>query len=330
MATIRKYRGKFNVQIRKKGYPFISKSFISLTVAKKWAATTEADMERRLHVVIPDDTTVGELLKRYIKEVLPSHKGHQAERYRVQTLLGFFGGLKLFHLTPKEVAKYRDIRLNQVSPASLKRELTVFSQTLTTASKDWGIALPQNPVKMISLPKADKARTRRLEVGEEEKLLQTSNQKLRRIIVLALETAIRRGEILNVKRSHIDFQKSVLLIPSTKTDTPRTIPLSTKAVTVLRAQLRASQSGYEGVIPLHEPDVFDYQPRGLSGEFLKLCRRKGIENLHFHDLRHEATSRLFEKGLNPVEVATITGHKDTRMLMRYTHLRAEDLVKRLG
>ena len=89
MATIRKYRGKFNVQIRKKGYPFISKSFVSLTVAKKWAATTEVDMERRVHVVIPDNTTVGQLLKRYIKEVLPSHKGHQAERYRIQTLLGF-------------------------------------------------------------------------------------------------------------------------------------------------------------------------------------------------------------------------------------------------
>ena len=94
--------------------------------------------------------------------------------------------------------------------------------------------------------------------------------------------------------------------------------------------MRASQRQPEGVIPLHEPTVFDYQPRGLSGEFLKRCRRNGIEDLHFHDLRHEATSRLFEKGLNPVEVATITGHKDTRMLMRYTHLRAEDLVERLG
>ena len=141
---------------------------------------------------------------------------------------------------------------------------------------------------------------------------------------------MRRGEILNIKRSHIDFKKSVLLIPSTKTDTPRTIPLSTDAVTVLRKQLRVSQYESGAVIPPHEPTVFDYQPRGLSGEFLKLCRRKGIENLHFHDLRHEATSRLFEKGLNPVEVATITGHKDTRMLMRYTHLRAEDLVERLG
>ena len=141
---------------------------------------------------------------------------------------------------------------------------------------------------------------------------------------------MRRGEILGIKKSHIDFQKSVLFIPSTKTDRPRTIPLSNSSLTSLIAQLRASQSESGGVIPLHEPTIFDYQPRGFSGEFLKLCRRKGIHDLHFHDLRHEATSRLFEKGLNPVEVATITGHKDTKMLMRYTHLRAEDLVGRLG
>jgi len=84
------------------------------------------------------------------------------------------------------------------------------------------------------------------------------------------------------------------------------------------------------VIPIEETALFSYTARGLSGAFLRLCWKHGLENLHFHDLRHEATSRFFEKGLNPVEVATITGHKDTRMLMRYTHLRAEDLVKRLG
>jgi hypothetical protein len=167
MATIRKYRGKFNAQIRKKGYPFISKSFVSLTVAKKWAAITEVDMERHLHLAIPDDTTIRELLERYRREILPTHKGQQAEGYRIQTLLGFLGALKLIHLTPKEIAQYRDHRLKEVSPASLKRELVILSRILTLASRDWGIVLPQNPVKMISLPKADEARTRRLEIEEE-------------------------------------------------------------------------------------------------------------------------------------------------------------------
>ena len=178
---------------------------------------------------------------------------------------------------------------------------------------------------MVSLPKVGRGRDRRLEQGEEEKLLSSSDE-LKRIIIVALETGMRRGEILNIKKSHIDFVRQTLLIPLTKTDTPRTIPLSSRAIEVLREQLRGSQN----VIPIEETTLFSYTARGLSGAFLRLCRTHGLENLRLHDLRHEATSRFFEKGLNPVEVATITGHKDTRMLMRYTHLRAEDLVKWLG
>jgi len=270
------------------------------------------------------------LLQRYQRQISPTHRGQQVEAYRLGTLKKHLGDLRLIHLTSKEIASYRDIRLKEVSPSSLKRELTILSRVLTIASKDWGISIPQNPIKMISLPKADKARTRRLEAGEKERLLQSANPELHRIISLALETGMRRGEILSIKKSHIDFNKSVLFIPSTKTNTPRSIPLSSAAVTSLRSQLRASQSVSGGVIPLHERPLFTYTPRGLSGAFLRLCRKLNIDNLHFHDLRHEATSRLFEKGLNPVEVATITGHKDTKMLMRYTHLRAEDLVGRLG
>ena len=324
MASIRKFRGKFNVQIRHQGYPSISRTFANLTIAKRWASTTEADMERNLHVVIPDNTTVGELLDRYEEEVSPLHKSHNVEKYRLQTLRKYLGDKRVSALLPSVVCKYRDQRLKAISPASLKRELTILSSALNIAIKEWGIVIQQNPVSMISLPKIARGRDRRLESGEEEQLL-SSTGELKRLIILALETGMRRGEILNIKKSHIDFARQTLLIPLTKTDTPRTIPLSSKAIAVLREQLRGS----ENVIPIEETALFSYTARGLSGAFLRLCRRHKLKNLHFHDLRHEATSRFFEKGLNPVEVATITGHKDTRMLMRYTHLRAEDLVGRL-
>ena len=224
MATIRSRGSKFHVQVRKIGYPTVTKTFSSISVAKQWAKITEADMERRLHVVIPDDTTVGELLDRYETEIVPTHKGHRIEAYKVRTLRKHFSRTRLSHLSAADVSKYRDLRLTTLSPASVKMELAVLSSAITHGSKDWGMPIRQNPVSEISMPKLDNARARRLEVGEEEKLLDSSNQKLRRIIVLALETAMRRGEILNIKRSHIDFTKSVLLIPSTKTDTPRTIP----------------------------------------------------------------------------------------------------------
>jgi integrase len=223
MATIRKRGSRYNVQIRKEGYPSITKTFTRISIARKWANSIEADMERHLYIAVPDQTTVEELLQRYQRQISPSHKGQQVEAYRLGTLKRRLGSIRLIHLTSKEIASYRDIRLQEVSPASLKRELTILSQVLTVASKDWGISIPQNPVKMISLPKVDQARTRRLEIGERERLLNSSNPELHRIITLALETGMRRGEILNIKKSHIDFNKSVLLIPSTKTDTPRTI-----------------------------------------------------------------------------------------------------------
>ena len=325
MATIRKRGNKYHAQIRKLGYPSITQSFSSLTTAKRWVSVTEADMERHLHVVIPDNTLLGELLDRYEDEVSPLHKSHQVEKYRLKTLKRRLGDISITRLSPALLCKYRDTRLGTVSPASLKRELVILSSVINTAIKEWGINLQSNPVSMVSLPKIARGRDRRLEAGEEAKLLACSGE-LKRIIIVALETGMRRGEILNIKRSHIDLAHQTLLIPITKTDTPRTIPLSSRAIEALREQLRGS----DNVISIEETTLFSYTARGLSGAFLRLCRKHGLGNLHFHDLRHEATSRFFEKGLNPVEVATITGHKDTRMLMRYTHLRAEDLVRRLG
>ena len=100
MASIRKFRGKFNVQIRRQGYPSISRTFANLTTAKRWASATEADMERNLHVVIPDNTTVGELLGRYEEEISATHKSHQVEKYRLQTLREHLGDKRVSALLP--------------------------------------------------------------------------------------------------------------------------------------------------------------------------------------------------------------------------------------
>ena len=330
MATIRKRHGRYHVQIRKNDYPAVTQTFTSITSAKKWIKAAESDMERRLFNPV-SDITVGEILVRYERTILPKHRGaSRHESYRIRRLNTAFGHQPVSDLKASDIAHYRDKRLETVTLATVRRELVILRSALNIAMKDWGIDITENPVSRIRLAKADKARTRRLEPGEEQKLLLKANDQLKRIIILALETGLRRGEILNIKKSHINHSKSVILIPSTKADVPRTVPLSSAALASLTGQMRTSQRHSEGVFELHESPIFGYTPRGLSGEFLKLCRRTEIDDLRFHDLRHEATSRLFEKGLNPVEVATITGHKDTKMLMRYTHLRAEDLVGRLS
>ena len=238
MATIKSRNGKYQVLIRRKGYTPAYKTFSNLPAAKKWIKITEADMERGLFNPIPD-ISVAEILKRYERDVLPKHKNAvRHEKYRLKRLRSVFGRLSVVDLRPSLVAKYRDERLRAVSPATVRRELVILRSILNMALKDWGVCLPSNPVSQITIPRDTNQRMRRLEPNEESRLLERSSSPLRRLITIAIETGMRRGEILNIKNSHIDLQKSVLLIPSTKTDTPRTIrgPLSTDAVTVLREQ----------------------------------------------------------------------------------------------
>jgi integrase len=142
------------------------------------------------------------------------------------------------------VATYRDIRLTLVTPPTLKRELNLLSRVFNLAIKEWGMTL-SNPVPNVSLANVDRERDRRLEGGEEWKLLDSAGVQLRLSIIIAIETAMRRGEILGIKKSHIDFRNRTLLIPDTKTDRPRRIPLSTRAIKALREQLRTPQ-GYTG------------------------------------------------------------------------------------
>ena len=168
MATIRKRSGKYHAQIRKTGYQTLTKTFSSLTTAKRWASVTEADMERHLHVAIPDNTLLRELLDRYEAEVSPLHKSHQVEKYRLKTLKRHLGDQRVSMLSPALLCRYRDKRLKAISPASLKRELVILSSVLNTAIKEWEINLQQNPVSMVSLPKVGRGRDRRLEQGEEE------------------------------------------------------------------------------------------------------------------------------------------------------------------
>lgn len=137
--------------------------------------------------------------------------------------------------------------------------------------------------------------------------------------ILALETAMRRGEIIGINSSHIDFRKRLLDIPVTKTNIPRTIPLTSSALSVLK-----------GLTVQIDGTLFPIKPNSVSQAFRRASKRVKLSDLHFHDLRHEATSRFFELGLSIMEVAAITGHKDLPMLQRYTHLKPEDILSKFG
>jgi integrase len=142
------------------------------------------------------------------------------------------------------------------------------------------------------------------------------------LIILAIETAMRRGEMLDLQWHHVDLVRSVAHLPLTKNGDSRDIPLSRRAVAILMTLTAEKSRDAERVFPVTGNSI------RLAFEHLRV--RAGMDDFHFHDLRHEAVSRLFEKGLNIAEVSAISGHKELKMLQRYTHLRAEDLVSRLG
>ncbi|MDP6653929.1 MAG: site-specific integrase, partial [Gammaproteobacteria bacterium] len=266
-------------------------------------------------------SSVSDLLEEYLTRVTRKKRGSKQETYLIRRVqMGPLGSLPISWMSPQPFADYRDQRLKTVSPGTLRREFSVLHHAFRIARDEWGWEIPDNPIARIHLPRLSQPRQRRLEPGEEVRLLLACSQArtpwLRPAVELAVETAMRRGELLNARYEHL--QNGLLSIPITKTGVPRTIPLTPRALTVIKAL-----------------------PRSISGHFLptsanalrlsweRAKRRAMIEDLHFHDLRHEAISRFFEMGLSIPEVALISGHKDYRMLARYTHLRAEDLVGRL-
>ncbi|MFC1684044.1 tyrosine-type recombinase/integrase [Pseudomonadota bacterium] len=328
MATIRKRGNRYHVQIRKKDHPPITKSFSDRKTASTFAKDMESKIERGVYqdASLAEQTTLSTALKQYEETILPTNKGKDSEIFRLQLLDRELGHLTLVQIQPHTVSKYRDGRLKSVKPATVKRELGLLSRILTASEKDFGIYLPHgNPVSKIRLPKEPEGRKRRLQPGELDSLRNhmEHNSLMLSAVFLAIETGMRRGELCRMQYQDVDWDKSTLLIPETKNGQSRTIPLSKLAIESL-GKLVKLQEHPTPCLPL-----LPLEPHSVTRAFERACKRAEIEDLRFHDLRHEATSRFFEKGLNLMEVASITGHQDLRMLKRYTHIRPETLVSRL-
>lgn len=326
MPTIRKKgEGQYHVQIRKRGYPAQTKTFTKEADARRWATIIESEMERGVFVsrTEAEATLTKEVLHRFANEILPTKRSEQSDRSRIKTLIAWFGDYRLASLTSNLVARFRDQRLKAVGPQSVIHEINLLNRVLKTASMDWGISMPGGlPTAQVRKPTKPRGRDRRVSATEITKILAaTESSELRTVVTIALETGMRRSELASLSWEEINLPSQTAHLPKTKTDVPRTVPLSQAAIEALIA------FGVQA-----EGRVFSLQPESMSQAFERACgpQRADVPDVRFHDLRHEATSRLFEKGLNVMEVAAITGHKTLEMLKRYTHLRAEDLAKKLG
>jgi integrase len=269
-----------------------------------------------------DFALLTDALDRYEREISFLKKGYHQERKRIRSWKSHpMASRFLPEIRSADIAAYRNERTRAgVSANTIRLDLAILSHLFEIARLEWGMESLQNPVRKIRLPPVPEGRDRRLDPGELEKLLNACSVELSMIVRFAIETAMRRGEILSMVWERVDLDKRIVLLSETKNGKRRAVPLTGEAVSVLRTR---SESRIDG------NKVWRMGPDSVSQSFAKACRKAKIADLRFHDLRHEATSRLFEKGLSTMEVAAITGHKTLQMLMRYTHLKPEALLKRL-
>ena len=307
MATIRRRNSKYQVQIRKSGYPPTSKTFTYRADAERWSRQREVELENgQTSPSLESNVTLRALLDRYIDRVAPLLKSCRREIDRARLMQQRLGKFRVGQITNARLAEYRDARLNCVAPQTVKHEINLVRRVLKLAVDEWGLVLP-NGVPSVRSPRLPRGRCRRLQEGEEAQLDALLPAIVQKIFCLAMETAMRRSELLAIHIDHVDWDRRLLHVPVTKNGVSRVIPLSNRALVILKG-LSA------------DTHLFSVAPDTVTHAFGRACRRADIKDLRFHDLRHEAISRLFEQGRSVPEVASISGHSDYRMLARYTHL----------
>ena len=329
MATFRNRHGKWQARVTRKGLIPVSRSFLTLQDAERWARQTETDMDKGAYTsaILAERTTFREVIERYMREVTPSMLSEQEDLIRLRAICRRpLCSLNMLALTASKIAEYRDERLKEVSAGTVIRELCYFSSIINLARREWGINVT-NPVALVRKPPSPKGRSRILDDAEKSLLLSELvatriNRKspwMKPLVEFALESAMRRGEIIALLWVDVDLNKRVAFLPTSKNGESRLIPLSTSAIQILK-ELPHSIDGR----------VFPLNGFTVAAAFMKATKRSNIPEFHFHDLRHTAITNMAEKLPNVLELSAVTGHKTLSMLKRYTHFKPEDLAKKLG
>jgi len=316
---------KWQVQIRLVGHKPLSRTFRSKAAARIWATTTEAELlAGRRGEIIP--RSVRAALKRYAADVSPKHRGVRWEQIRLAKFerdLAFVDR-QLEAVRAADIAAWRDKRLAEVATGSVRREMVLLRQVFETCRREWGW-LTANPMSGVKWADKGKARFRRVSDGEIAALVASSHlrprgkaatatQRIMLAFLFAVETGMRCGEICGLRK--VDVHSTWVHLGRTKNGDERDVPLSRAALALLKR--------------LPESDgVFDLTPRAVDALWRALRDRAGIVDLHWHDSRHEAITRLARK-LNVPELARMVGTRDLSTLMIYFNPSAADIAKRLG
>lgn len=330
MASFKKDGDVWRVQIYVKGQRD-SGTFSTKAQAQAWAAQRETELRQQIETGVAAGKTLKDAFDRYEKEVSRTKRGHRWEALRMGAMGAFkiddaaFGDIKLSELTPAIIGLWRDGRLQKVAASTVNRDLNLLSHVLSTAKREWSW-IAESPTKDVRRPKNPASRDRRptqdeidrlcLSLGFDGSPVATKNQAVAVAFLFAIETAMRAGEICALRPEHITGR--VAHLPMTKNGTKRDVPLSTRAGELL-ALLPAPEDG---------GTLFGISSASLDALFRKAKERAMIDNLTFHDSRHEAITRLAKK-LNVLELARMVGHRDLRMLQVYYNESAAEIAARL-
>jgi integrase len=327
MASFRQRGSKWQARIKRDGFPDQVKTFEAKAEAERWARSAEAKMDQGSYVSHTEaqKTSLGDLIQRYMAEVLPSMKGAHEDGIRLRAICRRpICKNSIAALTPAKVAEYRDLRLTEVAAGTVVRELAYLSSIINHGRREWGIHA-NNPVALVRKPTQPKGRERVLTLSERDRLLIELQPNGRRnvwmfsVVVLALETGMRRSELLALRWGDINLERRTATLHMTKNGESRVVPLSTGAIQSLTAMPRSICGA-----------VFPITACALAANFDKAVERAELPDLHFHDLRHTAITHMATKLPNLIELAAVSGHKSLKMLQRYYHPRSEDLAIKLG
>lgn len=326
MGTIRKKGSGYEAQVARKGVRK-SKTFRTKSEANMWIAELEKDIIKGKHSG-PQNKTFGELMEQYGKTVSITKRGCEWELKRIKALFDDeIYRVPLDELNQTHFVSWRDRRLQQVSAATVIRDWNLISHALNIAVKEWKW-LHESPIKGVRKPKEPPHRERRITEDEIDRLLfalgydyasnlATVTSRVGAALLFAIETAMRAGEISSLTWDNVDIDNKVAKLLMTKNGFPRTVPLSAEAIRILN-QLRSNNTD----------SVFNLKSQQIDALFRKAKKRALIDDLHFHDSRAEAITRLSKK-VDILTLARISGHRDMRMLMIYYRESMEDIAKRI-
>lgn len=336
MANIEKRTSKagetsYRVKIRLKGYPGQTATFERITDAKKWVQQTESAIREGRHFKTSEAKrhTLAEMIDRYCLDVLPAKpKCASTQMQQFKWWRDEIGSYALADVTPALIVQCRDkltggitIQGKPRSPATVNRYLAALSVAFTTAVKEWGW-LDDSPMRKVTKGKESRGRVRFLSDDERQRLLQackeSSNSFLYPVVVLALSTGMRQGEIMGLSWGDVDLDRGRAILHETKNDERRAVAIAGHAMEVLMDMSKVRRIDCKWIFPAK--GIRPQKPMDLRTPWENAVKEAEIEDFRFHDLRHSAASYLAMNGASLAEIAEVLGHKTLQMVKRYAHL----------